>query len=185
MVPYRRHGVISSPVGPLTLVAHDDALAGLTFVDHRHPLADTVLGAPVDVDVDGFLVEVAGQLDAYFRGARRSFSLPVVTRGTLFQERVWGLLRTIDHGTTRTYGSLATELGDPGLARAVGAAVGRNPVSIVVPCHRVLGASGRLTGFAGGLDRKQALLDLEARVRGGTTTLFDDVDVEVRIDRVG
>ncbi|GAA1990152.1 methylated-DNA--[protein]-cysteine S-methyltransferase [Amycolatopsis minnesotensis] len=150
-----RHTVVDSPLGELTLVADDDGLTGLYFEEHlRRPVE---LGPRVD---EGFEA-AAGQLREYFAGTRTGFDLDLAPRGSEFQREVWKLLTKIPHGRTTTYGELARELGDPGLAQAVGAANGRNPVSIVVPCHRVVGSDGALTGYAGGLSRKRFLLDLE------------------------
>ena len=115
-------------------------------------------------DGNGHNREVARELDAYFVGKLRQFSVPLDLRGTDFQRRVWELLRDIPYGETRSYGQVACTLACPTASRAVGRANGSNPISIVVPCHRVIGADGKLIGYGGGLDRKQALLDLEARV---------------------
>lgn len=162
------HTVIDSPIGLLTLVTDGTSLTGLYMEDHRH--------APVDrgpersgADVPPVLQEAAAQLTAYFDGQRTTFDLPLAARGTAFQQRVWALLPTIPYGRTATYGELAKELGSPGASRAVGLANGRNPISIVVPCHRVVGASGALTGYGGGIERKQALLALE---QGGEGQLW-------------
>lgn len=154
-----RHTTMESPVGELTLVADDGGLTGLYFAEHkRRPAADR-LGERTG---DGFAAAI-GQLRQYFDGERTTFDLPLAPRGSAFDQRVWRLLREIPHGTTRTYGDLARDLGDSGLARAVGAANGRNPLSVLVPCHRLVGAGGALTGYAGGVDRKRYLLDLERR----------------------
>ncbi|MHC1562774.1 methylated-DNA--[protein]-cysteine S-methyltransferase [Actinomycetospora sp. C-140] len=153
------HTVVDSPLGPLTLRADDGVLSGLYMPEHRHGPAPETLG---DRDDDG-LPAVREQLAAYFDGELTAFDLPLDLRGTAFQRRVWTELRAIPYGETRTYGELAAALGTPSASRAVGLANGRNPISIVVPCHRVVGASGSLTGYAGGVDRKRALLDLEAR----------------------
>ncbi|MFH0845150.1 MAG: methylated-DNA--[protein]-cysteine S-methyltransferase [Pseudomonadota bacterium] len=110
--------------------------------------------------------QVATELDAYFSGRLRDFSVPLDLRGTDFQRRIWDLLLKIPYGETRTYGQIARAVGDPKAGRAVGHANGRNPVSIIVPCHRVIGVKGKLVGYGGGLDRKKALIDLEARFRG-------------------
>jgi methylated-DNA-[protein]-cysteine S-methyltransferase len=151
-----RHTTTDSPVGELTLVADGDALVGLYFEDHgRRPRLD--LGPRSDEGFDA----VIRQLREYFDGERRDFDLELAPRGSEFELRVWSLLTKIPHGETRTYGQLASELGEPGSAQAVGNANGWNPISIVVPCHRVVGASGSLTGYAGGLDRKRFLLSLE------------------------
>jgi methylated-DNA-[protein]-cysteine S-methyltransferase len=152
-----KHTVIDSPVGDLTVVAADGAITGLYFVNHLRGPAPDALGERTD---DGF-AEVTRQLGEYFAGTRREFDLPLAPVGNEFQQRVWALLTTIPYGQTRSYGDLAKALGDPGLAQAVGSANGRNPISIIVPCHRVVGADGSLTGYAGGLDRKRYLLEME------------------------
>lgn len=154
----RTHTVVDSPIGPLTVVNHDGALAGLYFPGHLRMPPVSSFGERTD---DGFAV-VREQLDEYFAGTRTSFDLPLDPQGDAFKQKVWALLREIPFGETRTYGALATELGDRNLAQAVGHANALNPISIVQPCHRVVGADGALTGFAGGLERKRFLLDLEA-----------------------
>ncbi len=156
----RTHTTVDSPIGPLTLVADDGVLCGLHM--------DT--GAPVDggePDHRGFDAATE-QLGEYFSGQRLTFDLPLAPAGTPWQLRVWGALRRIPYGETRSYGWIAGEVGRPGAARAVGLANGRNPIAVIVPCHRVIGADGSLTGFGGGLPRKRHLLDLEARVAGTT-----------------
>jgi methylated-DNA-[protein]-cysteine S-methyltransferase len=156
-----------SPVGRLLLVGERDReggspLAGIYMEEHRHgPGVDTSW----EEDATAF-GEVKRQLDEYFAGTRTTFDLPLAPSGTPFQLRVWAALTRIPWGTTVTYGELAARAGHPGAARAVGAAVGRNPLSIVVPCHRVVGADGTLTGYAGGIDRKTTLLALEAAPGG-------------------
>ncbi|WP_406726992.1 methylated-DNA--[protein]-cysteine S-methyltransferase [Streptomyces sp. GD-15H] len=153
----KQHTVTDSPYGPLTLVATDGALSGLYMTDHRHrppletfgPRADSAFGP------------VLAQLAAYFAGESKTFDLPLHLDGTPFQRRVWQQLQQIPYGETRSYGELAQALGNPKASRAVGLANGRNPVSIIVPCHRVIGAGGSLTGYGGGLDRKRRLLDFE------------------------
>jgi methylated-DNA-[protein]-cysteine S-methyltransferase len=152
-----RHTVVDSPLGALTLVASGEALTGIYFEGHLRGPSPGALGPS---DPGGF-DEARRQLREYFAGERRQFDLPLAPRGEPFQQRVWQLLKQIPYGETRSYGRLARELGDPGLAQAVGAANGRNPLSVVVPCHRVVGADGSLTGYAGGLERKRALLELE------------------------
>lgn len=152
------HTIIDSPLGELTLVAHDGVLAGLYFPDHVRGPDRRTFGPRVDTGFDA----AVEQLREYFRGSRVQFELPLAPRGSAFQQRVWNLLRDIPYGETRSYGQLARELGNPALAREVGGANARNPLSIVVPCHRVVGADGRLVGYAGGLERKRFLLDLEA-----------------------
>lgn len=149
------HAVVDSPVGPLTLVADGDALAGLYLHEHRHmPVIDG------DRD-DRVLPDVQEQLAAYFSRELRTFDVRTSTRGTDFQRRVWAGLAQIPYGETWSYRQLAEHIGAPTAVRAVGLANGRNPISIVVPCHRVVGASGSLTGYGGGLANKQLLLDLE------------------------
>ncbi|MFG3116050.1 methylated-DNA--[protein]-cysteine S-methyltransferase [Streptomyces sp. NPDC048197] len=154
-----------TPVGPLTLVAAGDALTGLYMTDQRHRPPQETFGAPADPDDPPFAA-AALQLRAYFRGELTTFDLPLSLRGTPFQRRVWAALCTIPYGETRTYGQLAALLGTPGAARAVGLANGRNPVGIIVPCHRVVGADGSLTGYGGGLDRKRRLLTFERTQEG-------------------
>jgi len=149
--------MIETALGRLTLVADGARLCGMYFPGHWTRPDRASFGVP---SVQGF-EEAAGQLEEYLVGTRRTFDLPTVTAGEAFDERVWALLREIPYGATIGYGDLARELGDARLARAVGGAVGRNPLSVIVPCHRVLGAGGALTGYAGGLRRKRFLLDLE------------------------
>lgn len=151
----RTKTVIDSPVGPLTLVAEDGALAGLYLREHRHAPS---LDLPVGVAPGG----VVEQLEAYFTGESRAFDVPLSVGGTPFQQEAWAALATIPYGETWSYAKLAAEIGRPRAVRAVGLANGRNPVSIVVPCHRVVGADGSLTGYGGGLAAKQWLLDHEA-----------------------
>jgi methylated-DNA-[protein]-cysteine S-methyltransferase len=151
------HTVIASPLGGLTVVAEDGGLSGLYFEGHRRGPKPEELGTYRE---SGF-EDVRRQLEEYFAGERTRFELPLAPRGNDFQQRVWRLLREIPFGETRSYGDLARELGDVSLAQAVGSANGRNPLSVIVPCHRVVGADGDLTGYAGGLDRKRFLLDLE------------------------
>ena len=150
-----RTASLPTPLGALTLVSDGEALVAATF-DGSPPDEAT----PGD---DAVLADARRQLSAYFGGEPVRFTVSIRTQGTPFQERVWAALRTIPHGATVSYGALAARLGDPGAAQAVGAANGQNPVAVVVPCHRVVGADGSLTGYAGGLERKRALLDLESR----------------------
>lgn len=153
------HTVIDSPVGALTLVAEDAALTGIYFAIHRR--RDRLPDFGELVSSSGLFGDAARQLGEYFAGDRRVFDLPLAPRGDQFQQSVWAQLRQIPYGQTRSYGDLAKAIGRPGAAQAVGAANGANPLSIVVPCHRVLGADGSLTGYAGGLGRKRFLLELE------------------------
>jgi len=154
--------LISSPLGTLVSIADEDSIVGLYFsAEHkRHPRED--LGVP-DEHLDIFL-QTRLQLEEYFAGKRRVFDVPVVLRGTAFQQEVWRALRRIPYGNTTSYGALANTMGRPGAARAVGAANGANPVSIIVPCHRVIGVGGSLIGYGGGLKRKRALLALEGAI---------------------
>jgi methylated-DNA-[protein]-cysteine S-methyltransferase len=159
-----RHVVVASPLGELTLVAADGRLTGLYFRHHWYRPAAGALGAPAGQEP--VLDEAARQLAAYFAGRLTSFDLPLDLAGDPFQRQVWARLTAIPYGARVSYGDLAAELGDRSLARDVGAAVGRNPVSIIVPCHRVVGRDGQLTGYAGGLRRKRYLLDLEEQSAG-------------------
>lgn len=156
-MPTRTHTIVDSPLNLLTLVADDGRLCGLYMVDQRHRPPDVELGVR---DARPFAAVVV-QLEEYFAGQRTAFDLDVAPEGTPFRQAVWDRLRAIPYGQTRTYGQLAEELGRPGAARAVGLANGANPIGIVVPCHRVVGADGSLTGYGGGLERKRRLLDLE------------------------
>jgi methylated-DNA-[protein]-cysteine S-methyltransferase len=157
-----RHRTVPTVVGDLLLVAHGEALAGVYFPGHWYPPTDEFCGGSVPAERrDPVLDAAAAQLGEYLAGTRRTFDLPTVTASDPFSERVWALLRMIPYGHTTTYGRLAIELGNRALAQRVGQAVGHNPLSIVIPCHRVLGADGSLTGYAGGIERKQFLLDLE------------------------
>ncbi|MDQ6784308.1 MAG: methylated-DNA--[protein]-cysteine S-methyltransferase [Actinomycetota bacterium] len=158
-VSRRQHCEIDSPVGPLTLVATDGALSGLFMIDQRHRPAREVFGTR---DPSPFPV-VIDQLGEYFAGERRDFDLPLAAVGTPFQQRVWAALRQVTYGQTVSYGRIAERIDRPGASRAVGLANGANPIGIIVPCHRVVGADGSLTGYGGGLERKQFLLDLERR----------------------
>jgi methylated-DNA-[protein]-cysteine S-methyltransferase len=167
-----RHAVIDSPVGELTLVAEGGALIGVYFRHHWYrPSADT-FGPRVDPHTDEVLAETQAQLDDYLSGGRTDFDLPTTLRGDGMQRRVWNRLTTIPFGETITYGEIAAELDDGSTAQEIGAAVGRNPLSIVVPCHRVVGKNGKLTGYAGGLERKKYLLDLEEPAEVREARLF-------------
>jgi methylated-DNA-[protein]-cysteine S-methyltransferase len=153
------HKTMSSPVGTLTLVATDDGLAGILWENdwpHRGQLRIETRD-----DSHPILLETERQLNEYFSGRRTEFALKLDVDGTPFQRKVWNALRTIPFGATRSYGDIAKQIGNPGAMRAVGAANGRNPVSIVVPCHRVIGSNGKLTGFGGGIEAKAFLLTLE------------------------
>lgn len=171
--------MIDSPLGTIALAASDSGLAGVWFVGQKHfpanwpgqtPDATPAHAAPAGTrptasqPASRWLDDTAAQLMRYFNGEWATFTVPLdLTSGTDFQQAVWQQLTAIPHGVTRSYGELAQLLGKPGASRAIGNAVGRNPVSVIVPCHRVLGANGQLTGYAGGLDRKRTLLALETR----------------------
>lgn len=150
---------MDSALGPVLTVSDGTSLTGLYFVGQKYQLQPELdwTEAP-DLSV---LRRATTQLREYFAGERRVFALPLAPAGTPFQQRVWKALCAIPYGETLTYGALSRSIGSPQSVRAVGAAVGRNPISIAIPCHRVIGGDGSLTGYAGGLARKQALLDLE------------------------
>jgi methylated-DNA-[protein]-cysteine S-methyltransferase len=156
-MPRRTHSVADSPVGPLTLVADDGVLSGLYMAEQRHRPGESSFG---EHDPAAF-GQVTEQLKAYFEGELTRFDVPLALAGTPFRQRVWAALQEIPYGSVASYGQLADRLGQPGAARAVGLANGRNPVGIIVPCHRVVGSDGSLTGYGGGLVRKRYLLDLE------------------------
>ena len=153
------HKTMGSPVGTLTLVATDDGLAGILWENDWPNRTPMRVGARDDTHP--VLIETERQLTEYFSGRRKEFALELDVEGTPFQRLVWNALRTIPFGETRSYGDIAKQIGNPAAMRAVGAANGRNPVSIVVPCHRVIGSTGKLTGFGGGLEAKAQLLALE------------------------
>lgn len=155
------HTEIDSPTGRLTLVATDGVLSGLYMDEQRHRPRQETFGVP---DPDAFGPVIA-QLDEYFAGTRTDFDLPLALHGTPFQLTVWQALCTIPYGETVSYGQLADRIGRPTASRAVGLANGKNPISIIVPCHRVVGSTGDLTGYGGGLDRKRMLLSFEGGVR--------------------
>lgn len=165
MIHYR---TIDSPIGPLTLAGRGAVLTNLRMDDQTHEpnrsgWSPNQCAFPAAVE----------QLDAYFAGGLRDFDVDLDLRGTEFQQRVWKALLTIPYGETRSYGEIAEQIGAPGAARAVGLANGRNPIAIIVPCHRVIGATGKLTGYGGGLDRKQTLLELEKKRVSVNLSLFD------------
>lgn len=155
------YSYMDSPIGELLLAGNGDTLQLLGFPEgkmaHRHEDSWQRLDSP--------FVEVRRQLDAYFAGELQEFDLPLAPLGTPFQQSVWGALRSIPYGITRSYGEIATQVGNPKAGRAVGAANGRNPIPIIIPCHRVIGSTGKLTGFGGGLPVKESLLQLEQRHR--------------------
>jgi methylated-DNA-[protein]-cysteine S-methyltransferase len=160
---------LKSPVGTLKLVASDRGLTAILW-ENDNPQR-VKLGPLFETKEHPMLRETAKQLNEYFAGRRRIFSLPFDRRGTPFQNAVWEALSTIPFGETRSYAQIARQVGSPQAVRAVGAANGRNPISIIVPCHRVVGSNGKLTGFAGGLETKARLLEMEsASAHGGEST---------------
>ncbi len=152
---------VASPIGPLTLIARDGVLTNVSMHEQRHmspPPADALTD-------DAWFKDVAAQLDAYFAGELSTFDLEMNLLGTPFQQRVWSQLCDIPYGETISYGELARRVGNANASRAVGLANGRNPIALIVPCHRVIGANGSLTGYGGGLERKTWLLEHELRHR--------------------
>lgn len=170
MTPTIHYRTVDSPVGPLTLAGHGDTLTNLRMVDQSHE-PDRAGWEPDD---DAF-PDAVEQLAEYFAGERTGFDLDLELAGTEFQRRVWAALQMIPYGETRSYRDIAEQVGAPTGFRAVGLANGRNPIGIIVPCHRVIGATGSLTGYGGGLDRKRLLLELEKSrsPEKGAATLFD------------
>lgn len=147
--------IYDSPIGPLTLASDGKALTQVEFENGKYPLAQHPLGT------DKILDQARRELDQYFAGKLREFKVKVAPAGTEFQRKVWAALQMIPYGTTRSYAQQAVLVGSPKATRAVGAANGRNPIPVIIPCHRVIGANGSLTGFGGGMERKQILLELE------------------------
>ena len=160
--------IVDSPIGPLTLAGDGRTLMHLRMADQTHE-PDRSGWAPADA---GAFPDVAEQLEAYFAGSLREFDVELELLGTDFQRRVWAALRTIPYGETRSYGEIAEQIGSPGASRAVGLANGRNPIAIIVPCHRVIGAAGSMTGYGGGIDRKKTLIALERMQAPAEPTLF-------------
>ncbi|HEV7855650.1 MAG TPA: methylated-DNA--[protein]-cysteine S-methyltransferase [Herminiimonas sp.] len=159
MISYIEH---PSPVGTLLIAATDKGLSGIYFEEHKHFKGKDGWKKPVEQSpAEKFLVQTARQLDEYFAGLRKEFDVPLDLSGTAFQRGVWDELNHIPFGASVTYAQHAQKLGNPKALRAVGSAIGKNPVSIIVPCHRVIGSSGDVTGYAGGLERKRFLLALE------------------------
>jgi methylated-DNA-[protein]-cysteine S-methyltransferase len=151
---------VESPIGELLLTGDGRALHGLSMQEGRRPLEVR----PEWIRADEPFADALAQLGEYFEGRRREFDLPLATSGTPFQLRVWSALREIPYGSTASYGEIARRVGVPSASRAIGVANGLNPIAVIVPCHRVIGADGSLTGYGGGLERKRLLLDLEAGV---------------------
>ncbi|MEL7369884.1 MAG: methylated-DNA--[protein]-cysteine S-methyltransferase [Myxococcota bacterium] len=159
-VPQRSSGlqvrVLSSALGPIRIVAKDNAIKKIAFVQK----SDAALGEP-NADGSPLVDRAASQVESYLAGERKGFDLPLAPEGSDHDQKVWRLLQSIPYGTTQSYGEIAQAMNAPGSARAVGLASGRNPIAIVIPCHRVIGANGKLTGYAGGVQIKAQLLDLE------------------------
>ena len=159
-----RYARFATPLGTIIATASGDSLTSVDFVDAKYA---PILDADCKEDPDfAPLKECARQLRGYFDGKRRTFDLPLAPRGTPFQQRVWKEIARVPFGKTITYAKLAERAGAAGSARAAGAATGRNPIAIVVPCHRIVGTDGSLTGYAGGLERKMKLLELEGVLQG-------------------
>lgn len=156
--------ITPSPIGAILLARNEKGISHISFQDGE----DALIPAPDWQRDDTAFTDAITQLDAYFAGELQEFDLPLAPEGTPFQQSVWRMLQTIPYGHTSTYGELAAEIGQPNASRAVGAANGRNPIPIVIPCHRVIGANGKLTGFSGGLHIKEALLSLEKNGRSAT-----------------
>jgi methylated-DNA-[protein]-cysteine S-methyltransferase len=172
--------LMDSPVGPLEVVSDGESITHVLFVDDDVAMLPTAMTSSTPKDV--VLAEAQRQLTAYFAGELNEFDLPLAPVGTPFQRRVWHELEQIPYGETASYGEIAVRLGlPPGASRAVGTANGSNPIAIVVPCHRVIGANGTLTGYAGGLHRKRYLLDLESQA--SQPQLFEDEPTGARASR--
>ena len=174
----RRHATLRTALGDLLVVADSDggtdagALTGLYFPGHWHPPSAGSLGTEVEAASDPLFAALGSQFAEYLDGRRTMFDLPTAATGDAFEQAVWAMLREIPFGATTTYGAIADRLGDRNLARRVGVAVGHNPLSILVPCHRVVGADGSLTGYAGGLEPKRRLLELEGAAVVAQRRLF-------------
>jgi methylated-DNA-[protein]-cysteine S-methyltransferase len=147
--------IYASPIGKLTLASNGEAITQVEFEQNRYPLPVHPKGT------DKVLEKARRELDAYFAGKLKEFTVPVAPEGTDFQKKAWAALQKIPYGATRSYGQQARAIGSPSASRAVGAANGRNPIPVIIPCHRVIGSNGSLTGFGGGMERKQFLLELE------------------------
>ncbi|MCB0881909.1 MAG: methylated-DNA--[protein]-cysteine S-methyltransferase [Thermoleophilia bacterium] len=166
-----RHATVDSPLGDMVLVADGDALVGAFFAGQRYMPPAGRMGDAVGTADEPLLARAAAELAEYFAARRTAFTVPLRPVGSAFARGVWDALRAIPHGATTTYGAIARGLGRPGAAQGVGQAVGHNPVSVFIPCHRVVGADGSLTGYAGGLARKERLLELEGGA-GRSLALF-------------
>jgi methylated-DNA-[protein]-cysteine S-methyltransferase len=165
--PSTRHAIIGSPIGPLTVVRDDDGITGVYFPHHWTRPDPATFGPAVEPADDRGFDELITQLGDYFAGGRREFSLPLTPHGSFAAQQLWKLLAAIPYGQTTTYGELARQAGGGMTAQEAGRFVGANPLSILIPCHRVVGAAGQLTGYAGGLKRKRHLLELEGAIPAG------------------
>ena len=163
-----RYRTVESPIGPLTLAGDGSTLMHLRMTEQSHE-PDRSGWTPAGADAFADVVE---QLNAYFAGTLTEFDVDLELHGTEFQRKVWAALQTIPYGQTRSYGEIAEQIGSPSASRAVGLANGRNPISIIVPCHRVIGAAGSMTGYGGGIDRKKMLIALEKTQAPAEPTLF-------------
>lgn len=159
--PERRHALVESALGNVTIVATGGSLTGLYFDEHTRRPAAELFGPRIDLASEPTLAEAARQLHEYLAGDREQFELPFAPEGDEFHQAVWAIVARIPFGGTTTYGAIATELGNPALAQRVGQAVGANPLCVFIPCHRVVGSTGKLTGYAGGIERKHTLLTIE------------------------
>ena len=175
-MPAVRHGKTMTVLGELTVVMEDEAVTGIYFENHEHLPDESAFGAAIDATVDAtsdeLLQTVKREIDEYLSGERTEFSVALQPHGSQFSLDVWALLQEIPYGHTQTYGQLAEKMGNRHLAQRVGQVVGRNPLSIIIPCHRMIGADGSLTGYAGGLDRKRFLLELEEPAEASAARLF-------------
>jgi methylated-DNA-[protein]-cysteine S-methyltransferase len=165
--PSTRHAIIGSPIGPLTVVRDDDGITGVYFPHHWTRPDPATFGPAVEPADDRGFDELITQLGDYFAGGRLEFSLPLTPHGSFAAQQLWKLLAAIPYGQTTTYGELARQAGGGMTAQEAGRFVGANPLSILIPCHRVVGAAGQLTGYAGGLKRKRHLLELEGAIPAG------------------
>lgn len=175
-MPDARHGTIATVLGELTLVAArdqgGDGLAAIYFPGHWHLPEQSTFGTTVDASADELFRTVKAELDEYLDGQRKQFTIPLALQGNEFSQKVWAMLQDIPYGHTVTYGELAERMGNKHLAQRVGQVVGRNPISIIIPCHRIIGSDGSLTGYAGGLERKRFLLELEEPAEATAARLF-------------
>jgi len=167
-----RHVVVDSPIGPLTLVRDETGLTGVYYPGHWTRPDRNSFGPQVDSGDDHGFDEAIAQLTEYFAGERRDFDLPLNPRGSDQARKIWELIAEIPYGQTTTYGELARRVGGGLCPHAIGGFVGANPLSILIPCHRVVGSTGNLTGYAGGLDRKRYLLELENAIPAAPETLW-------------